>query len=62
MDFITWLMFFLIQNVIFIGYPTYKIIQNKDDNKERKLWLLYFLCLGLFGILEGTALFPIIYL
>lgn len=62
MDFLTWLVIFALQNAIITGYPIYRILQDKEDPKERKMWLLYFLTLGLLSILEGTILFPIIYL
>ena len=62
MDFITWLIFFLIQNGVLIGYPVYQILKNKEDPKEKKLWIMYFFFIGLLGILEGTVLFPIIYM
>ena len=62
MDCITWLLFFLIQNGILVAYPAYQLLQNKEDIKEKKLWIMYFFCLGLLAILEGTVLFPIIYM
>ena len=37
------------------GYPCYKV---KKGSKDR-IWLLYFLILGLFSFLENTALFPL---
>ena len=44
-----------------IGYPGFMIHKNKEknDQKEQKLWLLYFLILGCLNLLEGTLLFPI---
>ena len=37
------------------GYPAYQVSKNKKD----KIWVLYFLILGIFSVLENTALLPI---
>ncbi len=52
----------LIQLCIIYGYPGYKVIQTAQKNDLQKLWIIYFLIIGLFSILEGTILFPIIYI
>ena len=56
------LSFNLIYYVLTIGYPTLQIIQMEKDKKTEKIWVLYFLILGLLTILEATALFPIKYM
>ena len=42
------------------GYPAYKVIKTGQSGKVEKLWVIYFLIIGIFYILEGTLLFPII--
>ncbi len=56
------LSFNLIYYALTIGYPTLQIIQMEKDKKTEKIWVLYFLILGLLTILEATALFPIKYM
>lgn len=56
------LSFNLIYYTLTIGYPTLQIIQMEKDKKTEKIWVLYFLILGLLTILEATALFPIKYM
>ena len=41
--------------IIVYGYPAYQVKKGKQD----KIWLLYFLFLGIFLFLENTFLFPI---
>ena len=52
----------LIQLCIIYGYPGYKVIRTAQEKNLQKLWIIYFLIIGLFSILEGTILFPIIYI
>ena len=56
------LSFNLIYYALTIGYPTLQIIQMEKDKKTEKIWVLYFLILGVLTILEATALFPIKYM
>lgn len=56
------LSFNLIYYALTVGYPTFQIIQLQKENKTEKIWVLYFIILGLLTILEGTALFPIKYM
>ena len=51
----------LFQLGIIYGYPAYKVIKTSKEEKEKKLWIIYFLIIGLLSILEGTLLFPIIF-
>jgi hypothetical protein len=61
MSFFSNLFFKTIYLAATIGYPGFMIHKNKEknDQKEQKLWLLYFLILGCLNLLEGTLLFPI---
>ena len=61
MSFFSNLLFKTIYLAATIGYPEFMIHKNKEknDQKEQKLWLLYFLILGCLNLLEGTLLFPI---
>ena len=68
----------LIQIAIIYGYPGYKVLypnkenekdntksQEEKDREERlnkKLWIIYFLIVGILSVLEGTLLFPIIFI
>ena len=47
---------------IIYGYPAYKVVKATKENNLEKIWILYFLFLGLLSILEGTFLFPIIFI
>ena len=59
------LMINLVFNLVYFGitllYPGYQILFPKD-NKSNKLWAMYFLILGSITLLEGTFLFPIVWL
>lgn len=59
------LMINLVFNLAYFGitllYPGYQILFPKD-NKSNKLWAMYFLLLGIITLLEGTFLFPIVWL
>ena len=55
-------LFKCIQLVIIYGYPGYKVIQTAQKKDLQKLWIVYFLIIGLCSICEGTILFPIIFL
>ena len=52
----------LLQLCIIYGYPGYKVIITAQKKELQKLWIIYFLIIGLFSVLEGTILFPIIYI
>ena len=52
----------LIQLTIIYGYPGYKVIKSAKDGKTEKLWIIYFLIIGIMSVLEGTLLFPIIFI
>ena len=54
----------LFQLTIIYGYPGYKVIKSAKDKdpKAQKLWIIYFLIIGLLSVLEGTLLFPIIFI
>ena len=52
----------LIQLVIVYGYPAYKVIKTTKEGKPEKIWIIYFLVIGVLSILEGTLLFPIIFI
>ena len=52
----------LIQLFIIYGYPGYKVLKTAKEGKLEKLWILYFLIIGIFSVLEGTLLFPIIFI
>ena len=52
----------LIYNFITLGYPAYQITKMLKENKTEKIWVVYFLLLGLFTLLESTILFPVKYL
>ncbi len=48
--------------ILIYGYPAYKVLKSAKDGQLEKLWIIYFLIIGLFSILEGTILFPIIFI
>ena len=52
----------LFQLTIIYGYPGYKVIKTAKDGKPEKIWIIYFLIIGLLSVLEGTLLFPIIFI
>ena len=52
----------LIQLTIIYGYPGCKVIKTTKEGKPEKLWIIYFLIIGLMSVLEGTLLFPIIFI
>jgi len=52
----------LIQLIIIYGYPGYKVLKTAKEGKPEKLWVIYFLIIGLLSVLEGTLLFPIIFI
>ena len=56
------LLFKLVYLTSIYGYPAYKVIQSKKDDKVEKIWIIYFLIVGVLSILEGTLLFPIIFI
>ena len=54
--------FSLIYNFIIIGYPSYQIVQMLKQNKTEKIWVAYFLLLGVFTLLESTIIYPVKYM
>ena len=52
----------LIELCIIYGYPGYKILKTAKEGKPEKIWVIYFLIIGLLSVLEGTLLFPIIFI
>ena len=42
--------------ILIYGYPAYKVLKSAKDGQLEKLWIIYFLIIGLFSILEGTIL------
>ena len=50
------------QLFIIYCYPGYKVIQTAQKKDLQKLWVVYFLIIGLCSICEGTILFPFIFL
>ena len=62
MSFLSNLIFKLAYFVGTIGYPGFKVYKDSKAGKSEKIWVLYFLIYGILSILEGTALFPIIYM
>ena len=52
----------LFQLGIIYGYPAYKVIKTSKEEKEKKLWVIYFLIIGILSILESTVLLPIIFI
>ena len=56
------LLFKLVYLTSIYGYPAYKVIKAKKDDKVEKIWIIYFLIVGVLSILEGTLLFPIIFI
>ena len=52
----------LFQLTIIYGYPGYKVIKSYREEKPEKLWIIYFLIIGILSIFEGTILFPIIFI
>ena len=56
------LLFKLVYLTSIYGYPAYKVIKAQKDDKVEKIWIIYFLIVGVLSILEGTLLFPIIFI
>ena len=52
----------LVQLILIYGYPAYKVLKTSKEGQLEKLWVIYFLVIGIFSILEGTLLFPIIFI
>ena len=52
----------IFQLILIYGYPAYKVLKTSKDGKQEKLWVIYFLIIGILSILEGTVLFPIIFI
>lgn len=49
------------KNYINVAYPGYQAYLSSKENKNDKMWLLYFLIVGLLSILEKTLLFPVVW-
>ena len=52
----------IFQLILIYGYPAYKVLKTAKEGKLEKLWIIYFLIIGILSILEGTILFPIIFI
>ena len=52
----------LFQLTIIYGYPGYKVIKTAKEGNTDKIWIIYFLIIGILSVLEGTLLFPIIFI
>ena len=52
----------IFQLILIYGYPAYKVLKTSKEGKQEKLWVIYFLIIGILSILEGTVLFPIIFI
>ena len=52
----------LLGKVILLGYPGYKSLKSAKEGKLDKIWILYFLILGVLFLLENTLLFPIVFI
>ena len=48
----------LFQIIILYG----QVVKNAKEGNTNKLWIIYFLIIGLLSILEGTLLLPIIFI
>ena len=46
---------------VLLGYPGYKAVKSAKEGKLEKIWIIYFLLIGLLFLLENTLLFPIIF-
>ena len=62
MSFLSNILFNLAYFVGTIGYPGYIVYKDSKEQKIEKIWIVYFLLYGILSLLEGTALFPIIYM
>lgn len=56
------LLFKIFNLIIIYGYPGYKVMKTAPKEKQEKIWIVYFLIIGLLSVLEGTILFPIIFI
>ena len=54
------LFFEFIQLIVIYAYPGYKIIKNFQKKELQKIWIIYFLIVGIYSICEKTILFPLI--
>ena len=52
--------FKLSQLIIIYFYPGYKVIKTAEQKDLQKLWIIYFLIVGILAICEETILFPFI--
>ena len=51
----------LVGKAVLLGYPGYKAVKSAKEGKSEKIWIIYFLLIGLLFLLENTLLFPIIF-
>ena len=52
----------LFQIIIIYGYPGFMAIKTAKEGNINKIWIIYFLIIGLLSIIEGILLFPIIFI
>ena len=52
----------IFQLILIYGYPAFQVLKTAKEGKLEKLWIIYFLIIGILSILEGTILFPIIFI
>ena len=62
MSFIVSLVFKLAYLVVVLAYPIKEALNCVKNKEPSRLWLSYFLFLGVLTLLEGTVLFPVKYL
>ena len=62
MSFIVSLVFKLAYFAVTLGYPIKEALNSVKNKEPSRLWLSYFLFLGVLSLLEGTVLFPVKYL
>ena len=56
------LIYHILYYTIIVGYPAYKIYQESKLDQREKIWVIYFLIIGVLTVLESTALIPIVWL
>lgn len=59
---LTCLLFNIAYFGVLFGYSGYQVALSVKQDKTDKIWVLYFLMLGVLTLLEGTVLFPIKYM
>lgn len=48
--------------VIISAYPALKAHESISENRTEKLWIVYFLIMGLLSMLQYTLLYPIVFM